>query len=439
MLANAQILDRLSRGTATALELCAATGLTQPALSRRLVSLRGQVLPLGAARARRYGLLQRIRDLEPRIPVYQVNDQGHHSTYGAVYSLAAGEFWFKGESAGRQATGLFPGLPWFLQDLRPQGFLGRLFPRQHVELDLPTDVRDWNDGMVLYALARRGDDAPGGLILGDVSFTRWWERSRGTLLTLQADERERRYPELAQQVMRGRDPGSSAAGEQPKFVGMINSGESMRQVIVKFSPMITESVGRRWADLLIAEFWALATLRRFGLGAAESALLFAGDRVFLEVSRFDRVGPHGRRSVMTLTSVDAEFVGLGTHWPAITRELVHQRRLSREDAERVERLYVFGQLIANSDMHNGNLSLLHESYGHFCLAPIYDMLPMRYAPIAGEVATPDFAPPPPIGDISEAYLAMRGIAWEFWQHVADDGRVSDGFRRVAGQNARQIA
>ncbi|MGH8459841.1 MAG: HipA domain-containing protein, partial [Nevskiales bacterium] len=155
--------------------------------------------------------------------------------------------------------------------------------------------------------------------------------------------------------------------------------------------------------------------------------------------RFDRTGPYGRRPVITLTSVDSEFVGQGSNWPAIARELVHQRRLPREDAEQVEHLYAFGQLIANSDMHNGNLSLLHESYGHFRLAPIYDMLPMRYAPIAGEVATPDFAPPPPVGGLSEAYAAMRGVSREFWQRVAGDSRVSDSFRRVATGNAGRVA
>ncbi|MBK8161793.1 MAG: type II toxin-antitoxin system HipA family toxin YjjJ [Gammaproteobacteria bacterium] len=434
-----EILSRLARGTATASELCAVSGLPQPTLSRRLMALRGQVLPLGASRARRYGLLRRIRDLEPEIAVHQINASGEAQRYGTLYSLAADEFWFEGVNSGQAATGLFPGLPWFFNDARPQGFLGRLFPRQHPELDLPTDIRDWSDDMALYALARRGDDVPGDLILGDVSFSRWWERARQSPLVLEESQRQARYPQLAAQVTQGVDPGSSAAGEQPKFVGQLNSQEGVRSVIVKFSPSIHESVGRRWADLLIAESLALETLRTAGIDTVSTEIIEADSRIFLEVTRFDRVHAHGRRPVVTLASADAEFAGVGLHWPTIARELVAQRRLTSDDAERINRAHAFGLLIANTDMHNGNLALMHEEYGSFLLAPIYDMLPMRYAPVGGEVSTPEFIPPPPTGGVLENYMAMRGLAREFWMRVASDTRVSADFRRLAASNGNRVA
>ena len=48
-------------------------------------------------------------------------------------------------------------------------------------------------------------------------------------------------------------PGSSAHGEHPKFVALLD-GEPPHQVLVKFSPSMTSRVGERWADLLVAGF-----------------------------------------------------------------------------------------------------------------------------------------------------------------------------------------
>ena len=45
------------------------------------------------------------------------------------------------------------GLPWFLDDMRPQGFMGRTFAHAHPELHLGNDPRPWNDYDVLRAIA----------------------------------------------------------------------------------------------------------------------------------------------------------------------------------------------------------------------------------------------------------------------------------------------
>lgn len=45
-------------------------------------------------------------------------------------------------------------------------------------------------------------------------------------------------------------------------------------------------------------------------------------------------------------------------------------------------LWHFGQLIAYTDMHDGNLSFVPGQPGPW-LAPVYDMLPMLYAPQRG--------------------------------------------------------
>lgn len=438
------ILQRLAQGTAKAAELAALTGLPQATLSRRLADLRAQVLPLGAARSRRYGLLRAIRDLQPEVPVYRISPLGEVARMGVLASLAAGEFWFESSTGNREATRLYPDLPWWMHDLRPQGFLGRQLPRVFPELHLPLDVRGWDAATVLYALARRGDDLMGDLIFGDVAYSRWWEEGRRAQPAVLPDnQRLRRYPQFAAEAMQGPRPGSSAGGEQPKFVARLSTRARLRDVLVKFSAPQREAVGRRWADLLIAEHHALSALRHADLPAANSHIVQADGRVFLEVERFDRVGERGRRGVVSIGAADAEFCGTGGSWIAAARALVREHRLAEGEAARIERISAFGHLIANTDMHAGNLGLYNDTterpgYGQFRLAPVYDMLPMRYAPVAGEVLTPDFMPPAPIEGLQPAYREMLPHAQAYWERLAEDTDISLGFRRIAKTNLRVL-
>ncbi len=41
------------------------------------------------------------------------------------------------------------------------------------------------------------------------------------------------------------------------------------------------------------------------------------DVFFLESIRFDRSGEYGRGSMISLQSIDAEFVGSGVSWPQV--------------------------------------------------------------------------------------------------------------------------
>lgn len=400
---------------------------------------------MGAARSRRYGLLKAVRDLGPEVPVYRVDEGGNAAKIGTLCSLAGGEFWFESCTGDRAATRLYPDLPWWIQDLRPQGFLGRLLPRTFPELNLPLDIRLWDGPTVLYALSRRGDYLLGDLILGDVAYARWWEDHRAPLEAFSAEGRPSAYSKIVKQVMEGRDPGSSAGGEQPKFLVRTRSGDQrVVDAIIKFSPPMSELAGQRWADLLLAEHHALNVLQQSGISASSSEVLVSENRVFLQVERFDRVGESGRRGVVSIGTADAEFVGIGTHWPSIARALAQQRRLSQLDSEAVEKITAFGHLIANTDMHNGNLGLLHNTtarrgYGQFELAPVYDMLPMRYAPVASEVLTLDFRVPAPVDGLIDAYAVMREPAVTLWQTVAADPRISAGFRRIAEANAKLVA
>ena len=61
------------------------------------------------------------------------------------------------------------------------------------------------------------------------------------------------YLLLAEKAMAGDPAGSSAAGEQPKFMALIEREAAPLQVLVKFSPPVTTAEGGRWSDLLMCE------------------------------------------------------------------------------------------------------------------------------------------------------------------------------------------
>ena len=154
-------------------------------------------------------------------------------------------------------------------------------------------------------------------------------------------------------------------------------------------------------------------------------------QVFLESIRFDCTGVRGRRQVVSLEALQSEYASsLGT-WPVVTRQLAVQGYIDAHSCQQTEIIWAFGRLIANSDMHAGNLSF-YLSAPPMALAPVYDMLPMSFAPSGvGSLRTEAV-------DIKVDATVNRG-AWEFalplaeafWLHVADDARISAGFRQIA--------
>jgi hypothetical protein len=111
---------------------------------------------------------------------------------------------------------------------------------------------------------------------------------------------------------------------------------------------------------------------------------------------------------------------------------------SPETRDRVEELWWFGRFIANTDMHHGNLSLRPHG-SRFQLAPSYDMLPMRYAPLrGGDVPDPGFPvhdlPMPPRGR-QDRWHSVLSSALDFWREASRDSRISDPFRDICIRNA----
>ncbi|MDD2712215.1 MAG: type II toxin-antitoxin system HipA family toxin YjjJ [Simplicispira sp.] len=445
------ILQTLRRqhGVATSAELAAALGVSQPTVSRALAPLiqSGQVRRVGAARSQRYLLPRNVPGVGDDVMLMRVNEQGVPAPFGRMVPLHGGACWVD-EADG--VSQLHDSLPWFLADMRPQGFMGRNFAHTHPELALPNDTRYWSDDDVLRALALCGEDLPGNLVVGSASLERFFALAEQ--LPRAASEAD--YPQLAQRALQGTLPGSSAGGEQPKFCCVTGTGagagtQGGRSVIVKFSSAGTSPADERTRDLLLCEHLALQVLGDAGLPAARTQAFVRAGRVFLESERFDRHSPWqpdaaglppGRIGMVSLLVYDAQYVGEMDTWAATALRMEARGLLLPEDARTLRLLDAYGRLIGNTDRHYGNISLVLVD-DDWRLSPTYDMLPMLYMPIAGELVAQDLAVQQmvPTAAMLDVWPQAQALALAFWQVVAQEARISGGFREIAQGHAQALA
>jgi hypothetical protein len=421
-------MDRLASAPASAAELGQALGMSRTAVSRIIQPLErsGRIVRSSATRGARYGLTRAAGNVGASWPLYRIDELGQPEQVATVHAIERDRVFVVG--GPERVRGSFQGLPYYLQDARPGGFLGRAIPAAHPDLALPPRVVDWTDNHVLVYLTQRGSENIGNLILGSAALDRYLSGTEGPRLIAQAD-RAQAYVELAAGAMHGAPPGSSAHGEHPKFAVRItrDGGEGVH-ALVKFSPARTTPAGVRWADLLVAEHVASVVLSEHGLPAAHSELLEYGEQVFLQSQRFDRVGDAGRRGVTSLFSLDTTLYGQLDSWLAAAARLRASALLGAEDTERLAVLDTFGALIANTDRHFGNVTLFDDYVGAFRLTPVYDMLPMLFAPQDGHIVERAFTPPGPTAATLAAWPRARALAEEYWRRLVEDDRLSEDFR-----------
>jgi hypothetical protein len=407
-------------------QLIENVGVSQPTISRALSELGDEVVRIGAARSIQYALRDSTRGL-PDIAIYRVDADGRIRQLGTLVPVRPDGFVMCQEDG---VTVHSDSLPWWLYDMRPQGYLGRAYAARHgAELALPDRLSDWNDTHALRALLAHGHDVVGNLLLGELARDRFLAAPDPDPIA--QGQKAGEYARLALEAARGEIPGSSAGGEQPKFIACAITPAGPRHVIVKFSELEEGPVSERWRDLLLAEHLALETLREAGIPAAKTQIVDHAGQRFLEVERFDRSGNLGRCALISLGALDAEFVGLGARgWPIIARRLAVDGQIRPEVVAGVDLLWAFGTLIGNSDMHNGNLSFVSGHGRPYDIAPAYDMTPMAFAPRSGG-GLPD--------TISEASI-HASVANETWRRAEELARAflarikaATGFSRRFGQ------
>jgi hypothetical protein len=433
----------LSRqGLLRAADIARELGISQPTVSRLLADAGTRIVRIGRARAARYALAREIGRAGSHWPLYRIDPEGRPERLGELHALGGEQIWFESSGPrpaflhGEFANGVFPGLPWFLDDQRPQGFLGRAFGRRvAADINANPDILLWNVDDILLALLRHGDDAPGDLVLGEASLQRALQRIIGPADGVRAADRDSEYPRRAEAALRGEDFGSSAGGEQPKFALTLSDGEAMRPVIVKFTERTETPGARRWADLLIAEHLGGITLREFGLAAAESEILEAGGRLFLQSTRFDRTPARGRSGFVSLAALDAAYYGhVRIEWWRFAPELERDGWIDADSARRLRLTSWFGTLISNSDMHLANAALQLTDERPLRLLPAYDMLPMQFRPApSGEVVERHYDIVLPTPERRDDWQDAARIALRFWERARDDARISPEFRAIADE------
>ncbi len=416
-------------------------GISRPTLMRAVQSLGSQVVSLGRGRRTAYAARRPVRQRQEPLPLYRIDERGQAhevATLAALHPHGCALDWKEASPWPLDAPmgdGWFDGLPYLLDDLRPQGFLGRHFARAHaLLLQVPQDPANWSDDDVLHALSLLGSDLPGCYVLGEAALRSWLDRAHRSPEGIEDHHRPAAYARLAEAALADGDPGSSAGGEFPKFTALRQRDGHLQHVLVKFSGADDSAAARRWADLLVCEHLAgLALTRHLGIAAAASEIVQAGGRTYLEVERFDRHGLRGRSPVCTWAALNSGLFGLASPAWVPGAQALHARGwLSGTSRDAIARIWQFGRLIANSDMHDGNLAFTPGLQ----VAPVYDMLPMRYAPPrAAEVATPAFHPPLPLPSEQEAWQAALPAASLFWEMAANDERISGDFRRVCADHA----
>lgn len=425
-----EILDLLEKGGATSSqEIQSTLRISQSNAARCLADLQDEIFSIGRGKNTRYAVGKPIGTLQSEQPISMVRDNGEIAQLGTLRYLAKSQMHFESEnvSALFDVTLAQP-LPWIISGLKPQGFLGRLVAQNMSTFGYSSNPDLWDSEAILFT-ATKTQDTPGALLIGHVDSIR-----PSVCFDIQSENARNQLDLIAADVANTLFAGSSAGGEQPKFLLFDGRGNSF---VVKFSPPIGTPGGDRWSDLLVAESLCSETLAEFDFECAESKIIKTAKRTYLLSKRFDRIGGGlGRKHVVSIGSVHAEFLKGGyTNWPVSCFELARRGRLPNDHAEDVGSIFQFGRLVGNNDMHSGNASLFVEGdnlkeilMGHFKLAPVYDMLPMRWKPHPLMEIYPYEAFD---ADYSAIGLKVRKAAQCFWLKVSNHPDVSSALQAIS--------
>ncbi|CAH0243390.1 hypothetical protein SRABI106_02452 [Rahnella aquatilis] len=125
------------------------------------------------------------------------------------------------------------------------------------------------------------------------------------------------------------------------------------------------------------------------------------------------------------------------------QRLRQSKVITAATVDKIEQIYAFGKLIANSDMHQGNLSFIDPAIDPLkqalSISPVYDMLPMAFAPTNAGTMRRETLPLTPDPLVSkEKWLNAQDWAGEFWRKVESDMAISPEFRQLASGMLAQV-
>lgn len=440
------IISILRSGPQSAAAIGRRLGVVASTISRQLNQLGGQVLKAGSGPATQWYLRRTLPlvDALTVLPIYRIDEYGDAHHIGSLHIVYPSdsyvfEYFRVNQPNGRRNSEWIyhHSLPWWLTDMRPHGFLGRSFAKQLRSngLAVDGDPNRWSEDTVLAVLVRFPQHHIGNLLVGTVAYENWLNAAPEASLT------EAQAVQRAEAIANGEHFDSSAQGEQPKFVARI----AEQDCLVKFSGQVSnrehDSVANRWADLLQTEAIAARVLNQWRPSfAAENYAFCQQNRTLLASLRFDRTSTGGRLGIISWTSLDLEFVGRAQEpWPVIADQLFQQRVITEQAQTAAKLAWAFGQLIANTDMHLGNISCLNRGGRPYDLAPIYDMLPMAFAPKSNGDLPCGVVPivtHPSVPDI--IWQSVIPLAHRFWNKVLASARISHHFKALAAAQLQAL-
>ena len=102
-------------------------------------------------------------------------------------------------------------------------------------------------------------------------------------------------------------------------------------------------------------------------------------------------------------------------------------------ADRLVWLDTFGDLIGNTDRHFGNFCFFAEEARELTLTPtpVYDMLPMVFAPAGANLVERQFAPRPPTALNLHLWHEAANYAQRYWSRLYEEDGLSADFRRIS--------
>lgn len=421
-------------------EIRAQLRISQPTLARLMASLRGRVVQIGRTRTSRYGLCREVNGLKNPIPVYVVGEEGSVQETANLWPIHGGSWW---QAKGPAGSGyLHEGLPYYFEDMRPQGFIGRTFASRNQDLKLPMNTQAFNGDQIAAAIARRTEDSVGNLVVGSESVERLFQLRRLSAPPVSQAQKAATYPKLAERILTDPQPGSSAGGEQPKFPAWVETPSGPSHVLVKFANRDNGPVSNRWADLLICEELAHSTLREAGKAAANCTIIESGSMVFLESIRFDRIGALGRKGVLTLQAAELAFGVNAGNWVDSIKALLEAKAISQVTAHEAWWLDAFCRRIGHSDRHSGNLSFFADCNDGApllrSLAPAYDLAPMHFKPFHDCVVAPAKLSIIPHPLAIPEWEATQTTTNTYWDAVCNDSRISKPFRETVLKPERAL-
>jgi HipA-like C-terminal domain len=402
----------LARGEPiTAAQLAAATEKSVSSISLALGKLGDRVHRIGAARSTRYALKKDILGLPSGYTLRWLGSSNTGFTSAQLTYLANDWLHIACQTSdGRSKQWLTEHQPpWFLSTLKPQGYLGRKLARWLPQL--PSDPAHWSLAQLLYSLQHISDP------IGAIAVEQTSARPAHPRITSLA-ERDAQFDALANEDSAQLPAGSSAAGEQPKFVVHVLE----QACIVKFTPPHGTPFGERWAALLKLEKLALDILQSHGVSSAHAEIVQTQRRTYLQSVRFDRDAAHGTRHIVAIAALHDEFIKSSwTNWVTTSEALADQGLIAAQELSQIATIFAFGHYIGNTDMHSGNLSFFVDDVitPKIRLAPVYDMLPMMWKPdphqgLSDSPVRQQFIP---AGFTAEQAQA-REWAVEFWEQAA---------------------